>query len=604
MLGTSVPDESNEPPDTLNVRAAFLRFLLLGGDSQAPVHEHGVWLEGGYVTGELDLACCRIPHHVSLHCCRFAGIVLAQDARVDGVMNLQGSHLSLGLYADGLRCDGGLFLRRGFKATGEVRLLGAQIGGNLECSDGQFEVHDGIALWAERVVVQGNVFFNNGFKTTGEVRLLGAQIGGSLECRGGQFEVKDGDALSADGAVVRGSMSFGSGFKATGKVRLMGTQIGANLECSGGLFEVKDGHALLADGAVVRGNVSFNSGFKATGEVRLVCTQIGANLECIGGLFEVKEGDALSVERAVVKGAWHFTKLKAPVCVNASHMEVAVLADTVDSWAAGSALDGLRYGSLGGRAPTQGKARLAWLHKQQDAHLGSNDFRPQPWRHLQHVLREIGHAEDARQIGIAFERQLHRIGRIGQSSEGTWAPVAWTRRVVARAAHALFGWLSGYGYRPMRLIAWMALVWLVCAMSYWWLALPPRNAIGPSDPLVFQHARYAACTSDSPVVASAAAGGVPHARNWYLCADLPAEYSTFSPLAFSLDLLLPLVDLGQDKAWGALISTPKANWWEELFTVSPGHVVRWLVWFQTLFGWVASLLLVGIASGFARRSEE
>ena len=36
-----------------------------------------------------------------------------------------------------------------------------------------------------------------------------------------------------------------------------------------------------------------------------------------------------------------------------------------------------------------------------------------------------------------------------------------------------------------------------------------------------------------------------------LCKSLPAEYTTFSPLAYSLDILLPLVDLGQ-KTLGAL----------------------------------------------------
>ena len=61
---------------------------------------------------------------------------------------------------------------------------------------------------------------------------------------------------------------------------------------------------------------------------------------------------------------------------------------------------------------------------------------------------------------------------------------------------------------------------------------------------------------------------------------LPAEYTTFSPLAYSLDILLPLVDLGQKKPW-----------------------VRLLNWFEILYGWIASLLFVAIVSGISRRSE-
>ena len=71
-----------------------------------------------------------------------------------------------------------------------------------------------------------------------------------------------------------------------------------------------------------------------------------------------------------------------------------------------------------------------------------------------------------------------------------------------------------------------------CALVYWWLALPPYNALGPTAPLVFQNAAYAACTEENK-------------GNWMLCKSLPAEYTTFSPLAYSLDILLPLVDLGQ-----------------------------------------------------------
>lgn len=385
-------------------------------------------------------------------------------------------------------------------------------------------------------------------------------------------------------------------------------QIGGNLDCRGGQFSVKQGEALSADRAVVKGSVFFTAGFKATGEVRLLGMQIGNDLACGGGQFEVEKGDALSADRAVVKSAWRFDSPKQPVRVSASHMEVAVLVDTIESWAAGSVLDGLRYGALGGNAPTQAQARLDWLQRQRPDHWGETDggeqFRPQPWRQLQRVLREMGHTEDARQIGIAFENQMRKTGRIGRSAPGTWAIAAWVKRAIAQTGHALFGFLSGYGYRPMRLMGWMVMVWLVCAMCYWQLAVPPHNAIGPSNPLVFQNEKYGTCVPGGPAAANLAAGGGIDTGNWYLCGPLPAEYSTFSPLAYSLDIILPLVDLGQEKAWGPLVPTPRLDAWEEFLALSSGHVVRWIVWFETLFGWIGSVLLVGIVSGLARRSEE
>ena len=133
-------------------------------------------------------------------------------------------------------------------------------------------------------------------------------------------------------------------------------------------------------------------------------------------------------------------------------------------------------------------------------------------------------------------------------------------------------------------------MWLFSAFVYWWLALPPNNALGPTDPLVFQNHDYAVCNAANK-------------GNWFLCGLLPAEYTTFSPLAYSLDILLPWVDLGQEKTWGPLVPTPERHFCVELFSFSPAHWVRLLNWFEILYGWVASLLFVAIVSGMSRRSE-
>lgn len=591
-LGVAAPEEVD---DALRVRAAFLRFLLLGGDEQSPVHERGVHMQGAFVEGRLDIRGCRIQSNVELKHCRFDRQVVAMDAHLGGLLNLQGSHLVGGLAADRLRCSSGVVLRNGFKAAGEVRLGGAQIGGDLDCSGGHFEVAEGDALSADSIEITGDVFLSEGFRTTGEVRLLGARIGGVLSCVGGQFEVAAGDALSVDNADIKGDVFLNNGFKATGKVRLLGANIGGNLECNDGRFEVKEGQALSADRANVEGSVFLRGKFKASGTVRLLGTRIGGSLECVGGQFMAPVGAALSIDRAEVRGAWYLYDTAQPVRVDSSHADVAVLVDDTAAWAPGSVLDGLHYAAFGGRATTSGLNRLEWLRRQSDQHLGGTDFRPQPWRQLQRVLRDMGHTEDAKQVGIAFEDHLRAIGRLGQSPPGTPAPVAALKRVVAKAGHFTFGALAGYGYRPIRLLGWMASVWFFCGAAYWWLALPPRSAMAPSDPLVFQNPSYRECLPDND----------PKPGNWYLCGPLRGEYATFSPLAFSLDVMLPVVDLGQEKSWGTFVPTPREQPLEELFGhFHWGHVARLLIWFEILFGWLSSLLLVAIVSGFSRRNDE
>ena len=56
----------------------------------------------------------------------------------------------------------------------------------------------GTALYADRVDVRGSVSLRQGFTAEGEVRLAGAQIGGDLNCRGGMFSALNGQGTRVD----------------------------------------------------------------------------------------------------------------------------------------------------------------------------------------------------------------------------------------------------------------------------------------------------------------------------------------------------------------------------------------------------------------------
>lgn len=62
------------------------------------------------------------------------------------------------------------------------------------------------ALNAERVKVEEGIFLQKGFTAYGEVRFVGAKIGGDLACVGGAFFNVGGRALTADGMRVGGSV--------------------------------------------------------------------------------------------------------------------------------------------------------------------------------------------------------------------------------------------------------------------------------------------------------------------------------------------------------------------------------------------------------------
>ncbi len=188
-------ERPEEPDAERNIRADLLRWLILGGCDDCQTHAQGLQLVGAYITGKLDISFAKAKGLTYLVGCHFAEPIEALQTRFEFLV-LNGSALP-GLNAQGTEVKGGVFLRNGFEATGEVSLSGASIGGNFDCFDGCFSNKGGEALNAEEAEVKGGVFLNNGFEAIGEVRLLGASIGGQLDCSDGCCSNENGHALNA-----------------------------------------------------------------------------------------------------------------------------------------------------------------------------------------------------------------------------------------------------------------------------------------------------------------------------------------------------------------------------------------------------------------------
>jgi len=326
------------------------------------------------------------------------------------------------------------------------------------------------------------------------------------------------------------------------------------------------------------------------------------------------EGNALTADHLHLGGALVFRSLAKPLAgVSLASARIGVLLDEPGAWGNQIVLDGFEYQSFGGEASTNAATRLAWLDKQPEEHSGLGKdgtlFRPQPWQQLRRVLEGMGHAEEARQVAIAQEERIRRADLVGRSPTdwGAWRRVPY--RLTGRAFHWSFGFLTGYGYRPIRLLTCFVAVWLICGALFWVAALK-FGVFGPSNPLVFQNPNYAACLASgvtAPQERRASSGDAPEptrgAGNWYLCQQLPEEYTGFSPLAYSLDVLLPFVDLQQQADWAPLTPTPLSSPLDEFRRLGWKQVTRLIVWLETLFGWVTGLLLAAIVSGLAKRRE-
>ncbi len=358
--------------------------------------------------------------------------------------------------------------------------------------------------------------------------------------------------ITGDRATIDGSLLLRDGFHARGEVRLLGAKITGNLECGRGTFENQGGNALSCDRATVGGGVFLNDGFHAKGTVRLHGAKIVGILECRRGTFENEGGAALSCEGATVTGIVFLDdNFVAKGRVNLGHAAVGPLIDDGRSWpqAGNVVLDGFTYETFGGNAPVDSRRRLEWLKRQPLDHL-KKDFRPQPFEQLVKVLRAMGHERDAREIAFQKQEFLRKSGRLGP----LWHPIRLWNWVLSETV--------GHGYKPWRALVLALLVFgfgadIFRAADWQRLMVPAKERVYMSKAYVEQ-------------------------------AELPPEYPKFEPLAYSLDVFLPIVDLHQESHW-----LPRTEGW--------GWGVWIYLWLHIGAGWVLTTLAVLGLSGVIKK---
>jgi len=459
------PADAAAWPRDRTLRGDRIAWLVNDRAALGHVTTRGIGIAGAKVEGEIDISFCTMAAKIALKKCHIGEGLSALSAEVGGLY-LDGSKVAF-LHADGIAIQGNCHLRDGFSADGEVRLLGARIEGDLDCSNGHFHAGKGKkALNADRLQAGGNVFLDEGFTSDGEVRLVGARIEGNLECHNGHFHaVMDGYALNADGLHTEGSVFLNEGFASDGAVRLLGVRIGGNLECRNGHFHAGgDGYALSADGLQAGGTVFLNRGFTSDGAVRLVGAAIKGNLSCEGSSFTSgKSGKAICAESSRIDGnvfiregttiagqanfvrstihggfQWHGLTDVAKTELDLDMAKIGVLYDEKASWPAKGQLhlNGCVYDDISEASPTSAKERLAWLRRMPA-------YSQQPYDHLAQLLDRKGYQHEARTIRIAkYEDKLLAL------------PV-----FSLEAFQLRFLSLFGFGYKPLQPAAWIALIW-------------------------------------------------------------------------------------------------------------------------------------------------
>ncbi|WP_347849528.1 hypothetical protein [Planktomarina sp.] len=606
------------------IRAGLIRALLLGtGDCTPPAR--GLWIEGAWITGKLDLQGEALPVPLVLLNCTLEEDVMLRDCTLPA-LHLTGTHLPK-LDAQRLQCNGPLHLRAGFQATGLVDLTGATIDGQLDCAGGKF-LAKGLALNCDTISVGAAVFLRTGFEAQGEVNLVGAKIGGQLSCTGGKFLAQD-KALNCNGISVRADVFLSEGFAAQGEVNLVGAKIGGQLDCDRGKFLAAI-MALNCNGISVGASVFLRNELEAHGKVNLVRAKIDGQMACNRGKF-LAEGIALHCDATIV-GADVFLQdeFEARGRINLNRAEIAgnlvlssatlttgldaqgmrvraqfvwadiegdgievdlidakvgTLVDSPGSWTSVKRLrlSSFRYDRIESKMDVQ--ERLDWLTKH-DASV--RPFTPQPYVQLANVLRRQGMISAVNTVMIKRE-DLQRDADMKQAVQGNewWGLFALV--MLLRPFLSLpFKWMFGYGHQPSRVLFWIAVILgitICCAQQ-----IHIHGQFAPTSSVVLTSQDWLDSFPTEPLH--------PDSPLWRTQMDAWAQttsgrdYTSFSAFLYALDLFIPLDALGQEKNWAP---SAERGWWGEW-----GHRLRWLV---QMAGWVIAAIGAAVVTGLIGRRD-
>ena len=510
------------------VRADLLTELLTGRRQSETGAVRAVKLAGARITGVLDLEASRLACPLLLDGCAVDQPINLVEAQA-GAIRLPGSYVP-GIAAGQLHTEGDLEFNYGFTASAAICLTGAHIGGRLDLSAANVTSPSGPAVDGDGLTVEQSMSAN-GLTAHGGVRLSGAHIGGRVGLDDARLNGAGGPALDGDGLTVRLSMFCRHGFTAHGEVRLRTAQIGGQLNFIEASLTNPGGRVLAALGLTVGQDMFCHRLSTAEGEIRMTGARIGGQLDFSGASLTNPGGYALAARGLTVGQDIEFTDgftAEGQVQLQDAHiggrldLEGASLANpggeavSLEGVTAAvliliprTAPDGIvdltnaRVGSFyDNQASWPVRMRLrgfAYDKLENDATsvtdrvawLGRSEggYIPGLYDQLAGAYRRAGHPEAARRIGVAKELRRRR--------ELTWPGKAWNSLLYVTV---------GYGYRN-----WLAAVWL--------------GALLVLGSLVFASAYPAHMHRAAPVVPS------------------------FQPVIYALDVLLPIVDLGQQQAW-------------------------------------------------------
>lgn len=402
--------------------------------------------------------------------------------------------------------------------------------------------------------------------------------------------------LFAQGIVVESSV-FLRGLTAKGTVDVNSSRTGgmdlagANLE---GAMEI----ALNAQRMKSFGNVSVEK-VVAKGIVAFDGAQIGGQLDCEGvriegrAWAEDKRKVALAAQGMEVAGSFILRRIEeVDGEIYLAAAKVGDLADEIARFGLERAppfLDGLVFDRVAGSAPMTLAERQAWLFH--GSHRKGR-FYPQPYTQFARVLRASGHEGEARRVLFERDRLVAEAAREErrQGKAGSYRVRAEVLNAFAWVGDLFLRGVAGYGYRPMRsLIAALILIaiaWFMAERA--WVS----GAFAPNSDVLIASAGWQEVAAADCLPAPSDGCKRNPAKVWSSDKAKGLDWDSFNSLAYATDLVVPILDLGQTRAWAP--SKDRGGW---------GFSLWYARWVFEIAGWLVTALGAAAVTGLMQRQK-
>ncbi|MFJ6688283.1 hypothetical protein [Streptomyces sp. NPDC091294] len=529
---------------TQEVPAEVIASLLLQPPAPEPGAVPRLQMVGAHITGRLQLQYAAVEIPLSLVNCRFDEPVELADASLRAA-DFTGCHMPR-LSADRLRVDGDLMLAQ--LVSGGVDLFGAQIRGDLWLTSARVTGDgSGFAVNGPQLRIEGGLYAHSAH-VTGGLNLWGAQAFTIEVTQARLSGAEERPAFRGDGLQLVQDLLCTDLLADGGGIRLFGATIGGQCWLAHADIRSTTGWAVTAPTLTVGGGI-YAYGLTVEGGVNLFAAVVGESIELTASTLlpyhqyalrapgarveaDIKLDNAtrvagnIDLTRAEVKGTFSLIETAFSeettvglhrAVLGALHLEsLSAPPATLDLSAATIVAITDATDSWPSQVALTALSYQA-LHPTMPAtdrlswlHRGA-DYHPQPYEQLAAYYRQLGHDDDARTVLLARHRQRRRsLPRLAQ----LWG-------YIEDAA-------TGYGYRPGRALLWLLALITTAAIAF--AAAPPQPAQSNGPP--------------------------------------------FQPVIFALDLILPVLDLGQEKAF------------------TPVDGTTWIAWLSSLSGWLLGTTVI------------